>query len=116
MASFWQTWPMVRPAARSTSAARSLGMIWSGVCFVMVVSSASWAFRDSHTTWTTFRGADHDEALDFVRRSKDKPFFLYLAFTIPHAKLQVPDLGPYDKETWPENLKKLAAMITRMDR
>ncbi len=57
-----------------------------------------------------------DDALEFVRRNKDQPFFLYLAFTIPHAKLQVPDLGPYEKESWPENLKKLAAMITRLDR
>jgi arylsulfatase A len=57
-----------------------------------------------------------NEALDFVRRSKDQPFFLYLAFTIPHQKLQVPDLGPYENESWPENLKKIAAMITRMDR
>jgi arylsulfatase A-like enzyme len=57
-----------------------------------------------------------NEALDFVRRSKDQPFFLYLAFTIPHQKLQVPDLGPYENEPWPENLKKIAAMITRMDR
>ena len=57
-----------------------------------------------------------DDSLEFVRRNKDKPFFLYLAFTIPHQKLQVPDLGPYANEAWPENLKKLAAMITRMDR
>jgi arylsulfatase A-like enzyme len=57
-----------------------------------------------------------DDALDFVRKNKDKPFFLYLAFTIPHAKLQVPDLGPYEGETWGPNLKKIAAMITRMDR
>lgn len=57
-----------------------------------------------------------NEALEFVRRSKDQPFFLYLAFTIPHQKLQVPDLGPYENEPWPENLKKIAAMITRMDR
>src|SRR5687767_3166116 len=57
-----------------------------------------------------------NEALEFVRRSKDQPFFLYLAFTIPHQKLQVPDLGPYENETWPDNLKKIAAMITRMDR
>src|SRR6185503_5981724 len=57
-----------------------------------------------------------NEALDFVRRSKDQPFFLYLAFTIPHQKLQVPDLGPYEKESWPDNLKKLAAMVTRLDR
>jgi arylsulfatase A-like enzyme len=55
------------------------------------------------------------DALDFIRRNKDRPFFLDLSFTIPHAKLQVPDLGPYANETWPDNLKTLAAMITRMD-
>jgi len=57
-----------------------------------------------------------EEALDFVRRSRERPFFLYLAFTIPHQKLQVPDLGPYVSESWPDNLKTLAAMVTRMDR
>src|ERR1044071_8571849 len=56
------------------------------------------------------------EALDFVRRSQDRPFFLYLAFTIPHQKLQVPELAPYENESWPQNLKTIAAMITRMDR
>ena len=55
------------------------------------------------------------EALDFVRRNRDRPFFLDLSFTIPHAKLQVPDLGPYAGEPWPDDLKRLAAMITRMD-
>jgi arylsulfatase A len=65
------------------------------------------------------RSYSHDlmaaEALEFVRRNKDRPFFLDLSFTIPHQKLQVPDLGPYANESWPENLKTLAAMITRMD-
>jgi len=56
------------------------------------------------------------EALDFVRRNKNQPFFLDLSFTIPHAKMQVPEIGAYEKEPWPENLKKMAAMITRMDR
>ena len=31
------------------------------------------------------------EALKFVRDHKDKPFFLYLPFTVPHLALQVPD-------------------------
>jgi arylsulfatase A len=56
------------------------------------------------------------EAIEFVQKKREKPFFLYLAFTIPHQKLQVPDLAPYEKEEWPANLKTLAAMITRMDR
>src|SRR3954463_12248158 len=33
------------------------------------------------------------DALDFVRANKDRPFFLDLSFTIPHAKLQVPALA-----------------------
>jgi arylsulfatase A-like enzyme len=57
-----------------------------------------------------------NEALDFVRKNKDRPFFLYAAFTIPHAKLEVPDLAGYGGETWPEPEKKFASMITRMDR
>jgi arylsulfatase A-like enzyme len=56
------------------------------------------------------------ESLNFVKEHRDEPFFLYLAFTIPHAKLQVPDLAPYEAESWPQNLKTVAAMITRMDR
>jgi len=63
------------------------------------------------------------EALDFVRRSKDRPFFLYLAYTIPHAKsgdlvngMPVPSDYPYSGESWPQVEKNHAAMITRLDR
>lgn len=31
-----------------------------------------------------------DQALDFIRKQKDGPFFLYLSFTIPHAELVAP--------------------------
>ena len=55
------------------------------------------------------------DALQFVRTNKDKPFFLYLAFTIPHTKLQVPSVEPYANESWSEPRKKMAAMISRMD-
>lgn len=55
-------------------------------------------------------------ALDFIRTNKDKPFFLYLPYTIPHAELEVPDLGPYADEEWDEEAKILAAMISRLDR
>jgi len=62
------------------------------------------------------------EALAFVERKKDRPFFLYLAFTIPHANnearqkgMEVPSLEPYTDRDWPEPQKGHAAMITRMD-
>ncbi len=57
-----------------------------------------------------------DDALEFIHTNKDQPFFLYLALTIPHSKLQVPDTQAYDEQAWPGDLKKLASMITRMDK
>ncbi len=70
-------------------------------------------------------------ALNFVKINKPdplnhhRPFFLYLAFTIPHANneegrrsgngMQVPSDAPYSDEPWPPTEKNKAAMITRMD-
>jgi arylsulfatase A-like enzyme len=58
--------------------------------------------------------------------SKQMPFFLYLAQTLPHANnelgrevgngMQVPDDQPYSAETWPAPERNKAAMITRLDR
>jgi arylsulfatase A-like enzyme len=62
------------------------------------------------------------EALEFVRTHREKPFFLYLAFTIPHVNneagdqgMEVPDYGEYADRDWPESQKGHAAMISRMD-
>jgi len=62
------------------------------------------------------------EALDFIDREKGRPFFLYLAMTLPHANneakqngMEVPDLGDYAGMDWPERQKQHAAMISRMD-
>jgi arylsulfatase A-like enzyme len=63
-----------------------------------------------------------EEALSFVEKHKEGPFFLYLAFTIPHANneagkegMEVPSYEPYTNRDWPEPQKGHAAMITRMD-
>jgi len=62
-------------------------------------------------------------SLDFVKKHKDEPFFLYLAYTIPHANnekgkqgMEVPSDEPYSDKPWPQMQKNHAAMITRMDR
>lgn len=54
-------------------------------------------------------------SLDFIRTNQAHPFFLYLATTIPHKKIEVPDLGAYADEPWPEDAKVFAAMVTRLD-
>jgi arylsulfatase A-like enzyme len=64
-----------------------------------------------------------EDALSFIDQNKDKPFFLYAAFTLPHANneakqdgMEVPDVGEYANENWPERQKQHAAMISRLDR
>ena len=70
------------------------------------------------------------EAKNFLNSNKDKPFFLYLPVTVPHAALQVPDdslegyigafpethykAGGYTSHEYPRAAH--AAQVTRMDR
>ncbi len=56
-----------------------------------------------------------DFALDFIGRHKSDPFFLYLPYTIPHAKYEIPSTEPYTNKPWSADAKVHAAMITRMD-
>jgi arylsulfatase A-like enzyme len=63
------------------------------------------------------------DALNFIEQNRNRPFFLYLTYTIPHANneagtkgMEVPSYVPYANENWPEAQKGHAAMITRMDR
>jgi arylsulfatase A-like enzyme len=63
------------------------------------------------------------EALEFLGANKDRPFFLYLAVTLPHANneagvngMEVPDYGEYADKDWPQAEKGRAAMISRLDR
>src|SRR5438132_2375488 len=65
------------------------------------------------------------EALQVVKQHRDAPFFLYLAYTIPHANnergqvegngMEVPSDAPYTNQPWPQVEKNHAAMITRLD-
>ncbi|HEV8059111.1 MAG TPA: arylsulfatase [Gemmataceae bacterium] len=62
------------------------------------------------------------EALAFVEANKSRPFFLELAYTLPHANneagnkgMEVPDLGAFRERNWPEPQKGLAAMIAHLD-
>ena len=63
------------------------------------------------------------EAIQFIERNKNHPFFLYYAPTLPHANneagkmgMEIPDDAPYKDRTWPQQQKNHAAMISRLDR
>jgi arylsulfatase A-like enzyme len=66
------------------------------------------------------------EALRFLDGKKEAPFFLYLAYTIPHANnergaatgdgMETPGYEPYADKPWPQPQKGHAALITRLDR
>jgi arylsulfatase A-like enzyme len=56
-----------------------------------------------------------DDALEWVRKHKDQPFFLFYAITLPHGKYEIDDLGIYQNKPWPAQQKTYAAMVTRLD-
>ncbi|MEM7782589.1 MAG: arylsulfatase, partial [Planctomycetota bacterium] len=87
----------------------------------------NWVFKAGYSS----RRVDysHDlimkKALNFIKDSKDDPFFLYLPVTIPHANneggrgigngQEIPDYGIYQSQPWSDPDKGQAAMITLLD-
>ena len=67
-----------------------------------------------------------DEALDFIRDNKDKPFFCYLPITPPHGMYDIPADDPawnlYEDDAWvkdpaiAQDVKNYAAMVSMVDR
>jgi arylsulfatase A-like enzyme len=58
-----------------------------------------------------------DGAIEFVKASKDKPFFAYVAYNAPHTPLEVPDgyLQPYKDAGLDDTTAKIYAMVTNID-
>jgi arylsulfatase A-like enzyme len=67
-----------------------------------------------------------EKALQFIDRQKAGPWFLYLAYTIPHANnelnrqtgngMEVPSDEPYSDRNWPQPDKNFAATVHRLDK
>jgi uncharacterized sulfatase len=65
-------------------------------------------------------------ALAFIESARANPFFLYLAYTAPHARSElgrdtgdgypVPGYEPYENRDWPRPEKGYAAMVNMLDR
>jgi arylsulfatase A-like enzyme len=60
------------------------------------------------------------ETLDFLRQKRTQPFFLYLAYTLPHGEYVIrhddPAYALYADKPWSQQVKNYAAMVTRVDR
>jgi len=61
-------------------------------------------------------------ALAFIRAHQKEPFFLYLAYTLPHANnegknegMEIPSYGPFAERDWPNPEKGFAAMLGQLD-
>jgi arylsulfatase A-like enzyme len=73
-----------------------------------------------HLDGATYSGdLIHQHALEFIRENKARPFFLFLAYTLPHAQLQVPHDSVYANylgQMHDSLHAAFAAMVTRLDR
>lgn len=57
-----------------------------------------------------------DDAISFIKRNKENPFFMYLAYDAPHEPFNIEDTSWYDDENeWDMNTKRYASLITHMD-
>ena len=56
------------------------------------------------------------ETLGFIDANRDRPFFCYCAWTLPHGDYEVPAVDPeFAAKPWPDNVKAHATMIKRLD-
>lgn len=58
-----------------------------------------------------------DEALAFIEKNKDQPFFTYLAYNTPHSPDQVPDayFDPYKAKGLSDRLAAIHGMVSNLD-
>lgn len=56
------------------------------------------------------------ESIDFIERNKENPFFLYLAFDVPHEPYFINSVEPYSSMDLTETAKLYAALITHTDK
>lgn len=55
------------------------------------------------------------EAVEFIRRKKDKPFFLFLTYNAPHTPLHAKSPNAYKDADLPEKDRAYAALVAHLD-
>lgn len=57
-----------------------------------------------------------EDAIKFIHRNKENPFFLYLAYDAPHEPYIIDETAWYDDKDWDMDTKRYASLVTHMDR
>ena len=71
--------------------------------------------HDAHVRHNT--DISTDDAIAFIGRNKERPFFLYLAYDAPHEPYIIDETSWYDgQKEWSMNTRRYASLITHMDR
>lgn len=56
------------------------------------------------------------ESIEFIERNQKNPFFLYLAFDVPHEPYHINSVEPYSNMNLSETAKLYASLITHTDK
>jgi len=56
-----------------------------------------------------------NDMLRWLKANAQKPFFLFYAITLPHARHEIDNFGIYKDKPWNEREKAYAAQVTRID-
>jgi arylsulfatase A len=56
-----------------------------------------------------------NDMLRWLRENAEKPFFMFYAITLPHARHEIDDFGIYADKPWSDREKAYAAQVTRID-
>ncbi|MEM7367875.1 MAG: arylsulfatase [Bacteroidota bacterium] len=74
--------------------------------------------KGDSASYTAYRIAE--ETKRFIRENKDRPFFCYAPWTVPHGAYVIPPSDPavqlYADTEWEPNYKNYAAMVSMLDR
>lgn len=81
-----------------------------------------WLWNDGERMETNKRYSHYlfeEDTTRFIREHKDKPFFLYLPYCLPHGKYVIPHDDAayqiYKDKPWSQEVRNYAAMVTRAD-
>lgn len=56
-----------------------------------------------------------DKAIRYIKKKKENPFFLYIAYSLVHAPMEYHEKYPVENNEWPEKERAFASMLQALD-